>query len=123
MVGAKLDDLRAAVEVARQLVSDWDSFAGAVDSLTREHGDLKVRFERLLGEHQALQALHETIREAHDKKTEALASLRTEHEALLREHESQVRMLQQLRDRYEGLQQDRQYASEELEAILRRLKP
>jgi hypothetical protein len=31
MIGAKLEDLRAAVAVARQPVTDWDAFAGAMD--------------------------------------------------------------------------------------------
>ena len=48
MVGTKLDDLRGAVELVRQLVTDWDGFVGAVEALTREHAELKDRHDRLL---------------------------------------------------------------------------
>ncbi len=123
MVEAKIEDLRAAVEVARQLVTDWDTFVGAVESLTREHTDLKDRFDHLLQEQRALEESLENLRAAHESKVKDLMSLQEAHDALSREHEANAQALRDLQGRHEALQQDRQYASEELEAILRRLKP
>jgi chromosome segregation ATPase len=123
MVGTKLDDLRAAVELVRQLVTDWDGFVGAVEALTREHAELKDRYDRLLGHQQALQATLEGLRAAHEQKEQGLASLHAAHEALLREHEAQRGTLRLLQERCDAFQQDRLHATEELETLLRRLKP
>jgi chromosome segregation ATPase len=123
MVGAKLDDLRAAVDVVRQLITDWDAFVGVVESLTREHAELKERYDRLLGQYHALEASQTAMREAHEQERVVLTSLRAAHEALLLEHETQRETVRELRARCDELQHDRQYASEELEGILRRLKP
>lgn len=123
MVELRVGPLREVVDVVRQIVTDWDAFVRSVEQLAREHEQLRSRCEWLEKQAKDLQETHERLRREHDESAQALTELRAAHQTLLREHEESVRTLHELREKHEQLQQDRLYAADELEALLRRLKP
>ncbi len=91
----RVGPLREIIDVVRSIVTDWDGFIRQVDQLTREHDDT----------------------------AQALSELRSAHDALQREHADTLGAHHELRERYEALERHRLDAADELEALLRRLKP
>jgi hypothetical protein len=55
--------------------------------------------------------------------TRSLAELTRAHDALSQEHLTGTHALSELSGRHRALQQDRQFAADQLEAVLRRFKP
>jgi DNA repair ATPase RecN len=129
MVEVKIGPLREVVDVVRAIVTDWDVFIRQVDTLTRAHEERGNRCEALEREIGELRQAHEQERREHQSTVAALDELRAGHAALLRQHEELGRAHEdlgrahhELRERHSTLEQDRQYAADELEALLRRLK-
>ncbi len=123
MIDVNADRIASVVEVIRSLVTDWDGFIRQIESLTREHEQLRGRSE---WQEQQLRELAESLERARREAEESartLAELRAEHQTVLREHEDLLRSHRELCERSDGLRRDREYAAEELEALLRRLKP
>jgi DNA repair exonuclease SbcCD ATPase subunit len=123
MVELRVGPLRDVVDVVRSFVTDWDAFIRQVDTLTREHEQLRGRSEWLEKQLTDLQEAHERLRREHDEASQALNDLRSAHQTLLREHEEGSRAHHELRERYDALERSRIDAAGELEALLRRLKP
>ena len=123
MVEVKIGPLREVVDVVRAIVTDWDVFIRQVDTLTREHEERGNRCAALERELHELRQAHEHERREHQAAAAALNELRAGHESLARQHEELARAHHELRERHSALDQDRQYAADELEALLRRLKP
>jgi len=123
MVEVKVGPLREVVDVVRAIVTDWDVFIRQVDTLTREHEERGNRCAALEGELHELRQTHEQERRERQAAAAALNELRAVHEALVRQHEDLERAHHELRERHATLDQDRQYAADGLEALLRRLKP
>ena len=130
MMEIKLGDLRALVEGVRGIVSDWDAFVGSVEALTRDHEQLRADSEHLGRQHDELRQAHERLVRDNQECAQALVdlgaaheTLRGGHETLRGAHEATSHELHEVRERYEALRQDRQYAADELESVLRRLKP
>lgn len=123
MVEVKIGPLREVVDVVRAIVTDWDVFIRQVDTLTREHEERGNRCAALEGELRELRERHEQERQERQATATALNELRASHEALVQQHENLARAHHELRERHAALDQDRQYAADELEALLRRLKP
>jgi hypothetical protein len=122
-------DLRTVVDTARQMVADWDRFVASIETLTRENGERRASLEQLEATHRELRQENEGLREARDRlshelqaASQALAELRAAHESLVREHDSVTRALREVRERYDALQGDRQFAADQLEAVLHRIK-
>ncbi|MGH7318006.1 MAG: hypothetical protein ACRELA_00030 [Candidatus Rokuibacteriota bacterium] len=122
MAELKVGDLRSVVDAVRRVVSEWDAFVGGVEGLARENEDRQAALARLEREHGELRETHERLRRELEAATRALTELRSAHEALLREHEGTRHTLNELRDRHGALLQDRQFASDQLESVLRRMK-
>ena len=123
MVEIQVGPLRDVVDVVRSIVTDWDAFIRQVDTLAREHEQLRGRSESLEKRLYGLEETHERLRREHDENAQALTELRSAHQALLREHDEAVRAHHELRERYEALDRNRLDTADELEALLRRLKP
>ena len=123
MVEIQVGPLRDVVDVVRSIVTDWDAFIRQVDTLAREHEQLRGRSESLEKRLSDLEETHERLRREHDENAQALTELRSAHQALLREHDEAVRAHHELRERYEVLDRNRLDTADELEALLRRLKP
>lgn len=123
MVEIRTGPLREVVDVVRSFVTEWDAFVRQVDTLTREHEQLLTRCTSLDRQLHELQESYERLRQQHDADAEALGNLRSAHEALLREHDGAIRAQHELRERYELLEHNRLDAAEQLEAVLRALKP
>jgi chromosome segregation ATPase len=119
----RVGPLRDVVDAVRTIVTDWDVFVRHVETLTREHEELRGRCESLEDQLGQLQEAHERVRREHDGTVRALDELRAAHQTLLCEHEEAIRLHDELRERHERLQQDRQHAADGLEGLLRRLKP
>lgn len=122
-------DLRTVVDAARQVVADWDRFVASIETLTRENEERRASLERLEATHRELRQENESLREARDRlsqelqaASQALAELRAAHESLVREHDSATRALGEVRERYDAIQGDRQFAADQLEAVLHRIK-
>ena len=122
VLGVKLGDLRASMEVVRRIVTDWDTFVGAVEALTHKQAEPRGSFEQLERQHRDLREGYERLGRAHEANLQVLTSLRGAHDLLLREHEAGKHALSDLQGRYEALRQDRQYTTGELHAVLQRLK-
>jgi DNA-binding response OmpR family regulator len=87
--------LRATLDAARSIVASLDMALRAAEGLAHEHGQAVA----------------------------ARAQLLQAHDALTRAHEETLRDLAQLRSQHDQVAQDRRRATEELTAILRRLRP
>lgn len=123
MVEVRVGPLRDVVDVVRQIVTDWDAFVSSVEALSRDHERLRQRCETLERQYRELGEAHERLQAEQAATARALAELQAAHERLRGEHAEATRALAELRERYALLEQDRQFAADELEAILRRLKP
>lgn len=123
MVEIKLDDLRGVADVLRQVVRDWDDLVSAVDALTREHQELRAWAEQKERDYRELQGTHERLRQEHEANTRRVGELEAAYQTLLREHEANMSALRELREQHQALLEDRQYARDQLEALLGRLKP
>jgi chromosome segregation ATPase len=150
MPEVKFGELRSVVEAVRQIVLDWDGFVANVEALGREHDEQREQAERLALELGDLREAHDQLgqerrhveetlgrlrtelgelRQAHGQlgrehadAQQALATLGATAEALRGERERLARELAELRDRYAAVMHERRRASEELEAVLDRLR-
>jgi hypothetical protein len=115
--------IRSGIDVVRRLVTRWESSIASVEGLLRERDEQRVAIERLEGELQELRSVREALRRALDAKALALTELQAAHAALLREEEEERLALAELRDRYDALLRDRQFVTDQLDAVFRRLRP
>jgi chromosome segregation ATPase len=143
-VELRLGDLRGVIDAVRKVVTDWDTFAGDVETLTREHAAGRAGFERLEQEQRELrsslerlraekdataqrlaelQKANERLQAQHEATTRTLTELRAAHEAMTAQRDAGTRELRELRERFETEQRNRQEATAGLETLLRRLKP
>jgi chromosome segregation ATPase len=118
-----MSDMKGGVELMRSIVADWDALSRRFDGLSGEHRELSARFAALEQQHRDLVGGHEQLRRDREEDGRALADLRAKHATLLHEHEELVRSHGELVERHESLRNDRAHAAEELEALLRRLRP
>jgi hypothetical protein len=104
MIGAKLEDLRAAVAVARQPVTDGDAFAGAMESFTREYAEWKSRFDQLIGEPQAPPPFRKALATLTIGRPRAGPACGRSTSGSVRGREAQPEAFRQLCERVEALQ-------------------
>lgn len=114
--------LQEMVQVLRRTLSDWEAVVSSVQSLVREHEELRQRVAALEQDHLALQAEHARLRQERDDALRRSEALEATLEGLRTEHQAASRALTELRARCDTLVQERQAAAAELAAVLRRLQ-
>lgn len=115
--------LREFAETVRRLIADWDGFVSRMDAVVRENEERGVRLDQLTRECAELRQAREQLLETHTATVAELTELRGTHQTLGEEHRGALETLHQLRRQYEEALEDRLHAAEQLEGVLRRLKP
>jgi hypothetical protein len=120
--GMALEAIRARMESIRQFARSWERGVEAVDALLREQGERRAEVERLAEELRQSRTLLTRATEELDAKTHALTRLEAAHAVLRNDHDALRRSLASLEARQEALLRDREWAMEQIGAVLRQLR-
>jgi hypothetical protein len=120
--GARVDAIRARLDAIRQLARGWQPGLDAVEALLRERAEGRAELDRLGEELRESQSQLARASGELDAKGRALVELEAAHAALAGAHEALGRRFTELQARHEALIGDRQFAVEQIDAVLRRLR-